>query len=110
MSLNQNTSKIVYWHRELPPLDGQVMDEHSVETDSDRISGKIERYGELWQHCYKALMERTRLRLEQEVSRLGGDYAHVLDEHIESRQDDTVGESWLHGRFSYVLYRRSAHK
>jgi hypothetical protein len=39
------------------------------------------------------------------VARLGGRYAHVLDEHIDSRRDDSSGESWLHGRFTYVLYR-----
>ena len=43
--------------------------------------------------------------LEQEVARLGGDYAHVIDEHVDSRRDDLTTESWLHGRFSYVLYR-----
>jgi hypothetical protein len=36
-----------------------------------------------------------------------GDSAHVLDEHIDSRRDETNGQSWLHGRFNYVLYRRS---
>jgi hypothetical protein len=99
-------SKIVYWHQELPPLDGEVMHEHVIEAMSDRVPGAIERHGELWHRCYAALMERTRLRLEQEVTRLGGDYAHVIDEHIDSQRDDATGESWLHGRFSYVLYRR----
>jgi len=51
-------------------------------------------------------MAHTRMRLEQEVARLGGDYAHVLDESIESRHDDTTGEGWLHGRFTYMLYRQ----
>ena len=45
-----------------------------------------------------ALMENTRLRLEQEVTRLGGHYAHVTDEHVEIKQDDTKGESWLRSR------------
>jgi len=47
-------------------------------------------------------------RLAQEVARLGGHYAHVLDEHIDSKRDDRIDESWLHGRFSYILYRRRA--
>ena len=51
-------------------------------------------------------MEYARLRLEQEVRRLGGHYAHVVDEPIESQRNDATGESWLHGRFTYVLYRR----
>jgi CHAT domain-containing protein len=49
----------------------------------------------------------THHRLEQEITRLGGHYAHVLDEHVDSRRDDASGESWLHGRFIYVLYRRA---
>jgi len=31
----------------------------------------------------------------------------VLDEHIDSRRDDLSNESWLQGRFNYMLYRRS---
>jgi hypothetical protein len=27
----------------------------------------------------------------------------VIDEHIDSCRDDSSGQSWLHGRFSYVL-------
>jgi hypothetical protein len=30
----------------------------------------------------------------------------VLDEHVESHRNDVTDESWLKGRFSYVLYRR----
>jgi hypothetical protein len=51
-------------------------------------------------------MQNTRGRLQQEISRLGGDYAHVLDESIDSRHDDASGDKWLHRRFTYVLYRR----
>jgi hypothetical protein len=107
MPLFEDTApKVVYWHEELPPLAGEVIQENMIEAVSDRVPGSIERHGELWERCYAALMEHTRLRLEQEVKRLGGHYAHVIEEHIDSRRDDTKGESWLHGRFSYVLYRR----
>jgi hypothetical protein len=44
-------------------------------------------------------------RLEQEVARLGGRCAHVLEEAIDSRHDDATNEAWLHGRFTYMLYR-----
>jgi hypothetical protein len=98
--------KIVFWHRELPPLDGEVLGEHVIEATSDRVRGSIERHGELWERCYATLMEHTLARLAQEVARLGGHYAHVLDEHVESHRDDMSSESWLHGRFDYVLYRR----
>src|ERR1051326_315415 len=105
MSLSGDTRrKVVYWHRELPPLTGDAVHEDVIEADSDRVSGTIEREGEVWQRCSALLMERTRVRLEQEVARLGGDYAHISDEHIESHHDDAKNESWLHGRFGYLLY------
>jgi hypothetical protein len=47
-------------------------------------------------------------RLAQEVKRLGGQYAHVLDESVDSRHDDASNESWLHGQFTYMLYRQPA--
>jgi hypothetical protein len=100
-----NDRKVVYWHRELPPLEGEIFGEHVVEATSDRVSGSIERYGDLWNRCYADLMAHATTRLTQELARLGGHYAHVLDEHIDSRRDDVADESWLYGRFSYVLYR-----
>ena len=109
MSTHSEQHKVVYWHRELPPLDGEILHEHVVEATSDRVAGLVERHGELWDRCYTSLTSHTIDRLSQEVARLGGDYAHVLDEHIDSRRDDLTNESWLHGRFSYVLYRASNH-
>lgn len=59
---------------------------------------------ELWHsHLYSELMTHARMRLEQEVRRLEGDYAHVLSESVETRRNDASGEAWLYGRFSYVL-------
>jgi len=45
-------SRFVYWHRDLPPLDGELLDEHVLEAKSDRVPGSIERDGELWDHCH----------------------------------------------------------
>ena len=100
--------KIVYWHRELPPLDAELIAEHTVEASSSRVAGTLSHRDELWGRCYEELMANTQTRLAQEVSRLGGHYAHVLDEAIDIRHDDAVGEAWLHGRFAYMLYRRPA--
>ena len=50
----------------------------------------------------------TEARIGQEVARLGGHYAHVLDESIHSERDDIAGEAWLQGPFRYVLYGRGA--
>jgi hypothetical protein len=106
MSRKPNGNKIIYWHRELPPLDAEIVGEHTVEATSRRVTSTFAHRDELWLSCHDDLMTNTRARLEQEVARLGGHYAHVLDEEIDSRHDDATGESWLHGRFTYMLYRR----
>jgi hypothetical protein len=51
-------------------------------------------------------MARLQDRLRQEITRLGGDYAHVLEESIDSRRDDATDEAWLHGRLNYSLLLR----
>jgi hypothetical protein len=99
-------SKIVYWHLELPPLEAELVAEHTVEADSSRIPGTIARHDELWAQCYRELMSNAESRLTQEVARLGGHFAHVHDESVGSKRDDAAGETWLHGRFSYTLYQR----
>ena len=96
----------VYWHRDLPPLDAEMVGEHVLEATSGRVQGSLAHRDELWDRAYRELMENTHARLKQEISRLGGHYAHVLDESINSRHDDATDEAWLHGRFTYVLYRR----
>lgn len=97
--------KHIYWHSELPPLDAQPIDEHNVEATSARVPGTIAQRDELWDRCYEELMAHTRSRLEEEILRLGGKYAHVLYESVDSRHDGATNTSWLHGRFDYVLYR-----
>ena len=98
-------AKVVYWRQEFPPGDAELAGEYTVEAVSDRVPGTIAHRDELWAHCYDDLMRKAIERLEQEVERLGGRYAHVRDEAIESRHDDRAGETWLHGRFTYTLYR-----
>jgi hypothetical protein len=98
----------VYWHGELPPADAELMGEHVLEATSSRTPHTIAHRDEVWERCYQDLMTQARNRLEQEILRLGGSYAHVLDEHVESRSDAVTGESWLQGRFRYVLYCRAA--
>lgn len=98
--------KIVYWHRELPPLDAEMLSEHTVEATSSRVPGTIAHRDELWDRRYQELMAQAEHRMAQEVARLGGDFAHVHDEEIDTKRDDAAGEAWLHGRFSYMLYGR----
>jgi hypothetical protein len=108
MSDEDPDSKTIYWHRDLPPVDAELIGEHTVEAASCRIPGTLARRDELWDVCYDELMRQARGRLEQEMARLDGDYAHVLSEAITRKRDDARSESWLHGRFTYVLYRRAA--
>jgi hypothetical protein len=104
-SIGDGISKQIYWHRELPPLNAELIGEHVLEATSGRVPGSLARRGELWDRVYLDLMENAETRMTQEIHRLGGRYAHVLDESIDSRHDDAAGEAWLHGRFTYVLYR-----
>ena len=97
--------KSVYWHRELPPRDAEPMGAHTLEATSARVPGTLAHRDDLWDCCHQELMDRARLRLDQEIIRLGGDYAHVLTEAIEPRHDDKTGEAWMYGRFDYELYR-----
>jgi hypothetical protein len=99
--------KRVYWHHDLPPIAAEVMADHTVEANSGRVPGTISHRDELWHRCYDELMANASARLGQEIARLGGDYAHVHDESIETRHDAATGEAWLHGRFSYMLYRQA---
>ena len=98
---------MIYWHRELPPSEAEPMGEQTVEATSARVPSTLAHRDELWNRCYEDLMAQARARLEQEVVRLGGNDAHVLNESVDSRHDDTKDESWLHGCFTYMLYRQS---
>jgi hypothetical protein len=104
--MDKGERKVVYWHRELPPLHADLMAEHTVEATSGRVVGTLAHGDELWDECYRELMATAERRLRQEIARLGGDFAHVHDEAIAPKHDFATGEAWLHGRFSYMLYRR----
>jgi hypothetical protein len=100
-----DTSKVVYWHRELPPLEAEPLAEHVVEAWSGRVPSSYFHRDELWNRCEPDLKAQASARLEQEVSRLGGHFAHVLNESIDPHHDEATDEAWLHGRFTYMLYR-----
>ena len=104
--IDQAVGKAVFWHRELPPLGADAIGEHTIEATSARVPGTLMHRDELWDRCHRDLMDRTNRRLEQEVARLDGDYAHVLGETMEPRRDEVKNEAWLYGRFTYVLYRK----
>ena len=81
------------------------MEEHVVEACSARMPDTIALRDELWKRCERELMENAGERLDEEIARLGGRYAHVLAESIETRHNPSTNEAWLQGRFTYMLYR-----
>jgi hypothetical protein len=99
-------TSVVFWHRDLPPIDAEIQGDHLVEADSIRVPGTLSHRDELWEQCYRDLLQRAGERIAQEVSRLGGHYGHVHDESIATKHNDAAGEAWLHGVFRYVLYSR----
>ena len=96
--------KAIYWHRELPPFDAQPMGEHVVEASSAPVPDTIAHRDELWNRCEDELLANARERLREEIRRLGGRYAHVLQESIGPRRNTYTGEAWMYGRFTYMLY------
>ena len=105
--MHDNEARIVFWHRDLPPLSADLVAEHTVEANSARVPGTLAHRDALWDQCYRDLMASAENRLVREVTRLGGHFAHVHEEVITPKHDDATGEAWLHGRFTYMLYRRS---
>ena len=101
-------SRCIYWHRDLPPVDAEMLGEHVLEAHSSRMRASFAYRDEAWESCHRDLMEQTKTRLKQEIDRLGGDCAHIVEESVVSRRDDATGGAWLEGRFTYMLYRRTA--
>lgn len=106
MTTTADRAPRVFWHRQLPPLTAELMAEHTVEADSGHVAGAFVHDNELWGRSYADLMARAEARVIQEIARLGGDFAHIHDEAIVPKHNAARGESWLHGRFTYTLYRR----
>lgn len=96
--------KVVYWHRDLPPVAAEPVSEDEVEASGPHHPiGTDEQ--ELWARSREALLATAERRIAQEVTMKGGTFAHVSDDHVEAHSDHTIGESWLRGRYSFVIYR-----
>lgn len=100
--------KFVYWHLELPPLTAEVIGDDTIEATSGRVSANLWHRDAAWERCYADLINQACVRLEQEGGRRGADCVHVKEELIEPRRDEATGQTWLYGRFGYVLYRNPA--
>jgi hypothetical protein len=97
--------RTIYWHRELPPLGGDLAGEYVVEATSNHVPDTIAGREALWARGKDELMANARTRLNDEITRLGGRFAHVVRESIETRHDPGKGEAWLRGVFTFMLYR-----
>lgn len=95
----------IYWHRELPPLADELLGSHTVEAASEPVEYKLSERDAMWQQCSESLRANLAARLEQEIDRLGGSCAHVLEEDITEHIDYPTNRYWLIGRLSYSLYR-----
>ena len=49
--------QVVFWHRDVPPLDAVVMAEHTVEANSDRGPGTLAHRDNLWDVCSHRLLD-----------------------------------------------------
>mgnify|MGYP003704565569 CR=1 FL=1 len=81
-----NVQQVVFWHRELPPSGADPAGEFVVEAASHQVQGTLSHRDELWTQCYESLMAQARTRIEQEVSRLAGDFAIKVVRSFESRR------------------------
>lgn len=97
-------SQVIYWRRELPPLSEQIEGEHEVEAESPHVHYDYGNREAMWGKSYGPLMEEAERRMAQEVARLGGSCAHVLEEVVTAKTNDATAMFWLHGRFRYVMY------
>ncbi len=97
--------KRIFWHGDLPPLEAEMLDEHWVVARSDAVKYRFDHKTELWAQCVDSLRVNLEHRLGQEIRRLGGDYAHILDERVVPKIDHESDTYCLEGRYDYVLFR-----
>ena len=96
--------KLVYWHRDLPPLHDRIEGEHHITAKSDVLTYDRMHADELWGKCFPSLERTLEDRLAQEIKRQSGHCAHVVEEHIHKKINHDTQTYWLEGEYVYVLY------
>lgn len=104
MRVQSGMAKIVYWRRELPPMSEQLEGEHEITATSDRVRTTWSEREVSWARCHDSLAAHAQDRITQEVRRLGGTCAHVLEEVVTSRRDDATEEFWLVGTYRFTMF------
>lgn len=46
-TMDDNKSRIVHWHRQLPPVQAELVAEHTIEANSSRVPGTVGHRDEL---------------------------------------------------------------
>ena len=98
-------TQVVYWRQELPPLSELLEGEHEIEAESAHVHYDFGDRQAMWRECYGLLATVAEERVRQEISRLGGSCAHIIEEQITARTDDGSALFWLRGRFRFLMYR-----
>ena len=101
----KQSEKRIYWHRDLPPLDAEIEGEHFLDAASEKVPYHFDRRDQLWVECHPSLVSSVETRIDQEITRLGGRCAHIVDEDIEPSVNNGAGLYHLKGKFTYLLYR-----
>jgi len=77
-TLDGKDAQTVYWHRDLPPLDAELMADHTVEATSGRVAGTLSHRDKLWDRCYQELMSNVHARLVDRTNDLYSSHATRL--------------------------------
>ena len=93
MVLLENYKDVADFHKAVADVDALIV-------RSDLVTPEVLEAGKKLK-----LVVRAGARVGQEVVRLHGSCAHVVDEHIEPKVSYERGEAWLAGTFTFVLYR-----
>jgi len=98
------SEKRIYWHSDLPPLEDKIAGKYQVTAESDPIPLDYRHKDELRGRSEPSLALRLEDRLGQEIDRLGGHCAHILEEHITPVIDYHNNQYRLRGTYTYVLF------
>lgn len=98
-------TQVVYWRQELPPLSELLEGEHEIEAESTHVHYAPGERPAMWSKCYETLQAVAETRVSQEIGRLGGSCAHIVDEQITAKTDDASAVFWLRGRYRFLMYR-----
>lgn len=60
VAFDDNKLRIVYWHRDLPPLEAELVAEHTVEANSSRVQGTIAHRDEMWNRRWRDRVDISR--------------------------------------------------